>query len=315
MAGTMKAVRIHEYGGPDVLRFEDAPVPEPAPGEVLLRARGAGVNPVDWKTRSGGGQADKIGERFPLVLGWDTSGVVEAVGEGSAAYAPGDELFGLVNFPQPGQAYAEFVAAPADQLAARPVSLNHVEAAALPMVALTAWQALIEAAGLDRGHTVLIHAAAGGVGHVAVQLARWKRARVVGTASARNAGFLESLGVEQVVDYTASPFEEAVSGVDVVLDSIGGDVFERSLDVLRPGGTIVSLRERGAEEKAAAREMRGIYVLVRPEGNQLAQVGALVDAGHVRPAVEVELVLAEAGKAHQMSEEGHTRGKIVLRPD
>lgn len=314
MAGTMKAVRIHEYGGPDVLRCEDAPKPEAGAGQVLVQVRAAGVNPVDWKTRSGAGMAKKFeGDRLPLVLGWDVSGVVEELGDGVSRFSPGDEVCGLVRFPQPGETYAEYVAAPADQLVAKPGSLGHAAAAGLPMVGLTAWQALIEAAGLEQGQTVLVHAGAGGVGHVAVQLARWKGARVVATASARNADFLTSLGVEQVIDYTATPFEDAVSDVDVVLDSIGGDVFDRSLEVLRPAGTIVSLREREPQERAGGRNVRGMYVLVRPEGTQLGELVQLADAGHVSVVVQDELPMGEVAKAHEMSQGGHTRGKLVLK--
>ena len=313
MADTMRAVRIHSYGGSEAVRYEDVPLPEAGPGEVLVRARASSVNPVDWKTAEGSGQASKIWERFPLVLGWDLSGVVEAVGEGVDSYQPGDEVFGLVRFPQPGEAYAEYVAAPADQLAPKPASLGHAEAAALPLVGLTAWQALIEAAGVEEGQTVLVHAGAGGVGHVAVQLARWRGARVVATASARNTEFLTSLGVEQVIDYTATPFEQAVSEVDVVLDPIGGDVFDRSLDVLRPGGTIVSLREREPEEKAEPRNLRGMYRLVRPEGSQLGELAALADAGQLRVEVQDEVPLSDVAKVHELSETGHTRGKLVLR--
>ncbi len=313
MAATMKAVRIHEYGGPEVVRLEEAPRPEPGAGEVLVRVRAAGVNPVDWKTRSGSGMVRKFeGDPLPFVLGWDVSGVVEEVGDGVSRFSPGDEVCGLVRFPQPGETYAEYVSAPADQLAAKPSALSDAEAGALPMVALTAWQALIEAAGLEEGQTVLVHAGAGGVGHMAVQLAGWKGARVVATASARNTDFLTSLGVEQVVDYTATPFEEAVSDVDVVLDSIGGDVFDRSLEVLNPGGTIVSLRERQPKERAGHRNVRAMYVLVRPEGSQLGELTELADAGHLDVVVQDELPLGEVAKAHEMSEAGHTRGKLVL---
>ncbi|HEX2064633.1 MAG TPA: NADP-dependent oxidoreductase [Acidimicrobiales bacterium] len=305
MAGTMKAVRIHEYGGPDVLRYEEAPRPEPGAGEVLVQVRAAGVNPVDWKTRSGAGMVKKFeGDRLPLVLGWDASGVVEEVG---------DEVCGLVRFPQPGGTYAEYVTAPAGQLAGKPGSLSHAAAAGLPLVGLTALQALIEAAGLEQGQTVLVHAGAGGVGHVAVQLARWRGARVVATASARNADFLTSLGVVQAIDYTATPFEEEVSDVDVVLDPIGGEVFDRSLEVLRPGATIVSLREREPQERAGGRNVRGMYVLVRPEGSQLRELAQLADAGHVSVVVQDELPLGDVAKAHETSETGHTRGKLVLK--
>ncbi len=308
----MKAVRIHEYGGPEVVRYEDAPEPEPGPGEVLVRVHAAGVNPVDWKTRSGGGQAKKIGEQFPLVLGWDLSGTVEQVGPEADSWAVGDEVFGLVLFPQPGATFAEYVATPAGELAAKPRALSHVEAAAVPLAALTAWQALFEAGGLGHGQIVLVHAAAGGVGHLAVQLARWKGARVVGTASARNADFLRSLGAEPV-DYTEVRFEDLVSDVDMALDALGGDVMERSLLTLRKGGILVSIRDEPSEEKLEEHGVRAQRVLVRPEGRQLADIASLIEAGDVRPVVNAQYPLSEVNQAFAASEAGHTRGKIVLR--
>ena len=308
----MKAVRIHEYGGPEVVRHEEAPRPEPARGEVLVRVDAAGVNPVDWKTRAGGGQAKKIGERFPLVLGWDLSGTVEEVGPEVEELAAGDEVFGLVRFPQPGETYAEYATAPARELAPKPPALSHVEAAAVPLVALTAWQALFDAGRLEKDQTALVHAAAGGVGHLAVQLARWKGARVIGTASARNADFLRSLGAEPL-DYGAEPFEEAVSEVDLVLDAIGGDVLERSFSVLRRGGVLVSIRGEPPSDLSQRHGVRAERVLVEPSGDQLRQIASLLEEGQVRPVVSEVLPLAEVGRAHQLSEEGHMRGKIVLR--
>ena len=315
MTATMKAVRIHAYGGPEEIVYEDAPRPEPGSGEVLVRVRAAGVNPVDWKTRSGSGMAKKFGERFPLVLGWDASGVVEEVGTGVDAFRAGDEVYGLPRFPEPGEAYAEYMAAPAGDLATKPANLGHLEAAALPLVTLTAWQALFDVAGLEQGQSVLVHAAAGGVGHVAVQLARWKGARVVGTSSARNADFVRSLGADEVVAYDEADLEEVVSEVDVVLDPVGGEALERSFGVLRQGGALVSLVAEPSEEQAEQHQVRAQRMLVHPDGAQLAEVSSLVEAGHLRPAIDAELPLADARKAHEMSEAGHTRGKIVLRVD
>ena len=312
MAQTMKAVRIHEYGGPEVVRYEDAGVPEPGPGEVLVRAHAAGVNPVDWKTRSGGGQAKKIGEQFPLVLGWDVSGTVEEVGPEASGWSVGDEVFGLVRFPQPGATFAEYVAAPAQELAAKPRALTHIEAAAVPLAALTAWQALFDAGGLDAGQTVLVHAAAGGVGHLAVQLARWKGARVVGTASANHADFLRSLGAE-AVDYSREHFEDVVSDADLVLDTLGGEVMERSLAVLAKDGILVSVRDEPSEEKLQEHGVRAQRILVHPDGDQLSQIASLVDAGDLRPVIDAELPLSQVNAAFQASEAGHTRGKMVLR--
>lgn len=308
----MKAVGIHAYGGPEVVRHEDMPRPEPSDDEVLVRVHAAGVNPVDWKTRDGGGQADRIGERFPMVLGWDVSGTVEQVGPHAGGWDVGDEVFGLVRFPQPGRTYAEYVAAPAAELAPKPSRLSHVEAAAMPLAGLTAWQALFEAGGLAQDQTVLVHAAAGGVGHLAVQLARWKGARVVGTASGANAEFLRSLGAEPI-DYTQERFEEAVRDVDLVLVAVDGDICDRSLGVLRPGGVLVSIRSEPSQEEARRRGVRAERILVRPHAGQLGELSSLADAGRIRPTVSAELPLAEVEKAFELSRSGHVRGKVVLR--
>ncbi len=309
---TMKAVRIHEYGDEEVVRYEDAPRPEPAAGEVLVEVHAASVNPVDWKTRSGGGQADKIGEAFPVVLGWDLSGTVVEVGPDTSGPGVGDEVFGMPRFPQPGSTFAEYVSAPAHELALKPRTLSYVEAAALPLAGLTAWQALFEVGGLEAGQAALVHAAAGGVGHLAVQLARSKGARVVGTASGQNADFLRSLGAEPV-DYRVERFEEKVSDVDLVLVAVDGDVLERSWQVLRPGGVLVSIRGEPSAEDAERHGVRAERILVHPDAGQLEQIAVRVDAGEVQPFVGAELPLAEVGKAFELSESGHTRGKIVLR--
>src|SRR6185369_6723311 len=204
---TMKAVRIHSYGGPEVLVYEDAPRPEAAAGEVLIRVHAAGVNPLDWKVRAGYVQ-EWLQHQFPLIPGWDVAGIVEAVGRGVEQFRPGDAVYGLLDISKNG-AYAEYVAAPARSLARKPATVDHVKAAAVPIAALTAWQALFDVARLAAGQTVLVHAAAGGVGHFAVQLAKWQGARVVGTASAANASFVKELGAAQVIDYQSTRFEEA----------------------------------------------------------------------------------------------------------
>ena len=227
-------------------------------------------------------------------------------------WAVGDEVFGLLRFPQPGQTYAEYVAAPAHELAPKPSRLSHVEAAAMPLAVLTAWQALFETGALEAGHTALVHAAAGGVGHLAVQLARWKGAGVVGTASGGNADFLRSLGAAPV-DYTRERFEDVVSEVDLALVAVNGDVTDRSLGVVRRGGVLVSIRSEPSQEEAERLGVRAERVLVRPHGGQLAEISSLVDAGHVRPAVAAEFPLEEVDQAFELSESGHVRGKVVLR--
>ena len=309
---TMKAVRVHRYGGPEELVYEDAPRPVAGEGEVLVRVNAAGVNPVDWKTRAGRGVAELWGYRLPVILGWDVSGVVEAVGSGVDRFAVGDEVFGMVRFPMEGAAYAEYVAAPANELVRKPAAIDHVAAAAVPLAALTAWQALFEAGELAAGRTVLIHAAAGGVGHLAVQLAKARGARVIGTASAANQEFVRDLGVDLAVDYRTTRFEEVARDVDVVLESISDEVQERSFGVLRPGGVLVSLGPV-LEAAAAARGVRARAILVRPEAGHLAEIARLIEVGGVRPAVEAVVPLAAARRAHERSERGRTRGKIVLR--
>lgn len=310
---TMRAIRIHRYGGPDVLTHEEVPRPEAGIGEVLVRVQAAGVNPIDWQTRMGEGVAGMLDHRLPLILGWDVSGVVDAVGPGVDAFATGDDIFGLVRFPQEGAAYAEYVAAPITDLATMPASLGHERAAAMPLVALTAWQSLIEAAELSAGQRVLIHRAAGGVGHLAVQLAKWRGAWVIGTASARNAEFLRELGVDEIVDYATTPFEDVARDVDVVLDTVGDETRDRSWGVLKRGGVLVSIRGEPSPEAAAAHGVRGRGVVVRPDAGQLTEIARLIDAGHLTPALDIVLPLAEARAAHERSEGGHARGKIVLR--
>ena len=311
----MKAVQIHQYGEPVVLTLDEIEPPEPAAGEVLVRVQAAGINPVDVKTRSGaGGLAGKYGtEHFPIILGWDISGIVEQIGVGVTRFAVGDAVYGMPRFPERAAAYAEYVTAPACELAHKPASIDHFEAAALPLVALTAWQALFEGTTLEPGHAILVHAAAGGVGHIAVQIAKWKGAFVVGTASGRNADFLKEIGVDQVIDYQKCRFEDEVSGLDVVLDTMRGEVRERSWQVLKPGGILVSILGPPSAETAAQYGVRATNILVHPDGEQLAQIAALVDAGKLKPNIDAVYPLAEAAQAHTHVANGHTRGKVVLQ--
>jgi NADPH:quinone reductase-like Zn-dependent oxidoreductase len=312
----MKAVRIHAYGAPEVLAFEDAPKPEPGAGEVLVRVRAAGVNPIDSRSRAGAGVVRYWKDvALPVIVGWDLSGVVEACGAGVSGFRIGDEVFGLVRFPQPGSAYAQYVAAPAEHLAHKPRSVDHLHAAALPLSSITAWMALFDAAKLEAGQSVLVHAAAGGVGHLAVQLAKWKGAKVTGTASGRNEQFVRSLGVDAFIDYTKTPFEQAIKDVDVQLDTVGKAVQERCWGVMKKGGAVVSIVPDGgplSQEKAAEAGMRAINVVVRPNAAALREIAALVDAGKLKPSIEKSFPLAEARQAHEHISGGHTRGKLVL---
>jgi NADPH:quinone reductase-like Zn-dependent oxidoreductase len=307
---TMKAVRIHTYGGPEVLVYEDVARPRVATGEVLLRVHAAGVNPADWKTRNGPARPGAI---LPMILGWDVSGIVEALAPDVTEFHEGDAIYGMIRFPQAGATYAEYVAAPVAHLAYKPATIDHIHAAAVPLAGLTAWQALFEKAHLIAGQTVLILGAAGGVGHLAVQLAKSQGAYVIGTTSTRNIEFLHRIGVDQAIDYTTTQLETIAHNVDVVFDTVGGEPRERSLRVIKPGGTQVSivLGRRSTEQTATDVNVKGM--LVQPNAAQLAQIARLIDAGKVQITVDTVLPLADASKAHELSETHRTRGKIVLQ--
>jgi NADPH:quinone reductase-like Zn-dependent oxidoreductase len=307
----MNAVRIHQFGGPEVLVYERVLVPQITAGEVLVRVAAAGVNPVDWKVR-GGGSRIGAGASLPIILGWDVSGMVEAVAPDVTGFKPGDEVYGMVRFPELGSAYAEYVAAPAAHLAQKPKSLTHVEAAAVPLVALTAWQALFEALDLQPGQRLLVHAASGGVGHVGVQLGRWRGADVIGTASAANADFVRGLGASDVIDYTTTHFEEVVHDLDCVLDCVGVETQTRSLAVIRPGGKLVGITGQVEPALAEARHIDVQRILVHTSAEQQAQIAELIDAGDLKVEVGAVFPLREARKAHALSETRHVRGKIVL---
>jgi NADPH:quinone reductase-like Zn-dependent oxidoreductase len=313
MPGTMRALVTHQWGDPEELRLEEIPRPEAGEGELLLRVRAAGINPVDWKTRRNGGLMKSRGIEPPVILGWDVSGVVDAVGPGVEGFAVGDEVFGLVGFPKAVGAYAEYAAVPATEVAPKPANISHEEAASLPLVALTAYQAL-ELGELSASQLILIHAAAGGVGSVAVQLAKARGARVAGTAGPANQEFLRELGVDIPIDYTSTDFADVLSDVDVVLESQGGDVRQRSWGVLRKGGVMVSILGPLPQEDAAAHGVRGVHMLVHPDGAQMQQIADLVASGAVRAFVQEVYPFERAADAHRAAESGHTRGKLVLVP-
>jgi NADPH:quinone reductase-like Zn-dependent oxidoreductase len=308
---TMKAVRIHSYGGPQVLVEENAPRPKPSSGEVLIEVNAAGVNPIDWKVREGYAK-EWLRHKLPLILGWDVSGVIKELGSGVKGFKKGDEVYGKLDTGRDG-AYAEYAVSHFENIALKPRTLDHVHAAAIPIAALTAWQSLFDLANLSAGQTVLIHAAAGGVGHFAVQFSKWKGARVIGTASARNEEFVKKLGAYMVIDYTTKIFEDEISGVDCVLDTQGGEVLDRSLRVLKKSGIVVSTLSEPSAEDISRYGVRSSHVLARADSRQLTQIAELIDKGDVRPVVETVLPLAEARRAHEMSQTGHVRGKIVLK--
>jgi NADPH:quinone reductase-like Zn-dependent oxidoreductase len=307
----MKTVCIYSYGGPEVLVYEDAPRPHPLAGEVRVRVHAAGINPVDWKIREGH-LKEMLHHTLPLVLGWDVSGVVESLGSAVTRFKVGDEVFSRPDISRDG-AYAEFIVIKESEVALKPHSIDHIHAAALPLAGLTAWQSLFDAGGLAAGQRVLIHAAAGGVGSLAVQLAKWKGAWVIGTASERNHDFLRQLGVDQPVDYETVRFEEAVQPVDVVFDTMGGEVQARSWKVLKRGGILVSIVSPPSAESAVANGVRQAFVFTQPNAAQLAEIAKLVDAEKLKAIVETVLPLSDATRGQELSERGHTRGKIVLR--
>ena len=308
---TMKAVAMHAYGGPEVLKYEDAARPDPATGEALVRVHAAAVNPVDWKVRAGHLRGF-LNYSLPLIPGWDLSGVVEATGAGVTDWKPGDAVYARPDLRRNG-AYAEYIAVRASELGHKPRSIDHVQASAIPLACLTAWQALFDAGGLKAGQRVLIHAAAGGDGTFAVQLAKWKGAHVVGTASERNHAFLRELGADEVIDYTKTNFEEVVRDVDVVLDTLAGQTRDRSWNVLKKDGILVSILGQPSPDDAAQRGVRAAGVFVEPNQAQLGEIAKLVDSGKLRPIIETVLPLAQAARAHEMNQTLHTRGKIVLQ--
>jgi NADPH:quinone reductase-like Zn-dependent oxidoreductase len=307
---TMKAVRIHSFGGPQALNLEELPRPQPAADELLVQVKAASINPIDYKIRSG--QYAKP-EQLPMTLGRDISGKVALCGTQVRDWKPGDDVFALL---PPGRgAYAQYVTIKASQSVAKPRQLDHEHAAAVPLAALTAWQGLFDHGRLKTGQRVLIHGAAGGVGHFAVQLAKNAGAEVFATASSSDAQFLRELGADRVIDYRSERFEEAVSDVDLVFDLIGGETQERSWAVLKEGGALVSTLDEPSQEKARERRARGTSYLTQPNAAELAQIARLIDEGKVRPYVEETYRLEDAALAQNHVEHKHARGKTVLRVD
>ncbi len=331
--GTMKAVRAHAFGGPEVLRHEDAPRPQLRAGEVLVRVHAVGINPPDWYLRDGYRSLPQDWRppvSLPVIPGSDISGVVEAVADDVRGFAVGDPVFGMVRFPSFGDsaAYAEYVAAPAADLARKPDGIDHLSAAAAPMALLTAWQFLIELGHQEpnpfqamphrpaplAGKRVLVNGAAGGVGHLAVQLAKWQGAHVIAVASGAHQAFLRDIGADEVIDYTQTAPEQAIRDLDVVLDTVGGAATGRFLTTLKPGGALYPVFPLGYDGAAAAAEA-GYTVSttqVRSNGQQLGQAARLLADGTVRVAIDGQWPLRDARLAHERAAHGHIRGKLVL---
>jgi NADPH:quinone reductase-like Zn-dependent oxidoreductase len=307
---TMRAIRQETLGGPEVLELVEVPRPSPIPTEVLVRTVAAGVNPVDWKSRARGGF---LGEP-PFTVGWDVAGVVEEVGYGVTRFAVGDRVFGMPRFPREAAAYAEYVTSPSRQLARIPDDLGDVEAGALPLAGLTAWQALVETADVRPGQRVLVLAAAGGVGHLAVQIAKARGAYVLGTARAEKHPFLTDLGVDEAIDYPSENVAERARDVDVVLDAVGGDAASGALRSVRDGGVVVTLSGTsvGPLRELAGDRVRVGGILVEPDRAGLDAIAELAAAGALRPHVSHTFPLADAARAHELGETGRTQGKLVL---
>ncbi|MDQ2833259.1 MAG: NADP-dependent oxidoreductase [Acidobacteriota bacterium] len=331
----MKAVRLHEFGGPEVLRYEGAPIPELAPGEVLVRVHAVSINPPDWYLREGYKMLPPEWQpkvAFPVILGTDISGVLEAVADDVTGFSSGDEVYSMVRFPSGlaggSKAYAEYVSVPASEVALKPRGIDHAHAAGAPMSLLTAWQYMIELGHNEpnplqpnrhepvplEGKTVLVNGAAGGVGHFAVQLAKWKGARVIAVASGKNEAFLRGLGADEFIDYTKTTPEDVVRDIDLVIDAVGGPTTGRFFSTLRRGGALFPIFPLGFSGAAEADNL-GVTVSatqVRSNGLQLAELGRLLDVGTVRVAIDSTYPLSDARKAHEQAALGHIQGKLVL---
>ncbi|MGW6730509.1 NADP-dependent oxidoreductase [Nocardia sp. NPDC055029] len=312
MTDTMRAISQDTLGGPEVLREIELPRPTPGPSQLLVRVHAAGLNPTDWKHRALPGL---FLPPPPFVLGWDVSGVVEAVGYGVTLFAPGDEVFGMLPYPHGHGSLAEYVVGPARAFAHKPDNVDHIVAGATPLAALTAWQALVDTANIQAGQRVLIHAAAGGVGHLAVQIAKSRGAYVIGTASAAKHEHLRSLGADELIDYREVDFAEVVGDIDVVLDTLGEENSRRSLPTLRPGGLLVSILARTGTDlpaEAARQGARFAALLVEADHAGMRAVAELLASGELTPTIAGVFPLAEAAKAHALGETDRTLGKLVV---
>jgi len=307
----MKAVRIHNFGAADVLSHDEIELPTIQPHEVLIKVVATAVNPVDWRVRDGY-LKEMVPHQLPLTLGWDVAGTVYQVGSAVTDFAVGDAVYALADITRNG-AYAEYIAIDAHTIAPKPHTIAFSAAAALPLAGLTAWEAVIHQANIQQGQTVLIHAGAGGVGSMAIQLAHWRGARVITTASKVHHPLLTSLGADEVIDYNDVDFSSVVKDVDAVIDTRGGEVQEASWQTLKPGGILVSLLPLGDESQAVARGVRTAFFFVQPNAEVLAQLSELVDQGVVRPVIDSEFSLDHIAEAQARSESGHARGKIVVQ--
>lgn len=313
----MKAIVLAGFGGVDHLTLTEIPTPAIAENEVLIQVKAISINPVDVKTRAGKGVYGRLKDIDPIILGWDISGVITNVGSRVTEFKVGDEVFGMVNFPGHGQAYAEYVAAPAAHLALKPANISHEEAAAATLAALTAWQGMQSQGAIRPGQQVLIHAAAGGVGHFAVQIAKHWGAHVIGTSSAANRDFVLSLGADEHIDYQSQKLEEATADVDFVFDTIGGDNIDKSLPIIKPGGIIISIpsgKNDQVTEKAAAQGINGFPFMVSSNGADMKTLADLLEIGTIKAHVFKTFSFDQIADAHLQVETGKTVGKVVVTP-
>ena len=306
----MKAIRVHQFGGPEVLKYEDAPRPVPAADEVLIKVYASGMNPVDWKMRAGLAES-LFPIQLPFIPGWDVSGEIEEVGSDILIFKKGDEVYGRPDVTRDGT-YAEYVAVKANQINFKPKSINHDKASAVPLAGLTGWQGLFDYGHLEEGQKVLIHAAAGGVGSFAVQLAKWKGAYVIGTSSEENIDFLFDLGADEALDYKTVKFEDRLKDVDLVFDLIGGDTQQRSLKIIKKGGRLITTVQPKYQEEAKANDIHMEVFMTQSLPEELEQLGNLIDSGKIKPIVTRTFPLKDAAEAQKEIEKGHTRGKMVL---
>jgi NADPH:quinone reductase-like Zn-dependent oxidoreductase len=308
---TMKAIRIHEFGGPDVLELEDIEIPKPNDDEILIKVYASSVNPVDQKIFAGEAQ-EKFPTEFPLTIGWDVSGVIEEAGGKVRNFSIGDEVYARP-YPTKNGAFAEYAIVKASEAALKPRSIDHLNAAAVPLAGLTAWQGLFKFGQLQKGQRVLIHAASGGVGSFAVQFAKWKGAYVIGTASADNLDFIKQLGADEAIDYKNERFEEKVSDVDLVLDLVGKDTQQSSIQVVKPGGRIITTIAPQFKDEAKEKNIHLEGFTAQSYTEDLEQIANLIDDGSVSPVVSAVINLEDAKKAEEMNSKGNGRGKIVIK--
>lgn len=303
----MKALRFHEYGGPEVLKIEDVPVPEPGPGEVLVRVSGSGINPVDWKVREGG-MKDRMPLQFPVIAQWEFSGTIEKLGDGVEGYEVGDDVYGIEH----RGTCADYIVADPKTFAKAPATMDLPDAGGIPLAAMTAWQGLFDHGGLKSGQKVLIHAATGGVGTFAVQFAHWAGATVYATGSANRLDIVQELGADRPIDYKAERFEDVAQDCDVVLDLLGGETAQRSLACLKPGGILVSTVGAADEAAAQAEGKRAANFMMQPSPEQLTKIGELIGDLKVRPVIDAVVPLIRAVEAQKEVQAGHVMGKMVV---